>query len=61
MIQADSDNTGYIMVGDGGAAADTEGIRITAGDLLVLPVSSTNNVSLDASAVSQNVNITLIR
>ena len=49
------------MVGDGGAAADTEGIRLQAGDMLVLPASSTANVSIDASAGSQNVNVTLIR
>ena len=61
IIQADHDNTGYLMVGDGGAAADTEGIRLQAGDMLVLPVSSTANVSIDASASSQTVNVTLIR
>ena len=61
IIQADHDNTGYLMVGDGAATADTEGIRINAGDMLVLPVSSTANVSIDASASSQTVNVTLIR
>ena len=61
IIQADHDNTGYLMVGDGAVTADTEGIRLQAGDILVLPVSSTANVSIDASASSQTVNVTLIR
>ena len=60
IIQADFDNTGYLMVGDSGATADTEGIRLHAGDTLVLPVSSTANVSIDASASSQTVNVTII-
>jgi hypothetical protein len=60
IIQADFDNTGYLMVGDGAATADTEGIRLNAGDTLVLPVSSTANVSIDASASSQTVNVTII-
>ena len=61
IIQADFDNTGYLMVGDGAVTADTEGIRLHAGDMLTLPVSSTANVSIDASAASQTVNVTLIR
>ena len=48
------------MIGDGGATADTEGIRLNAGDTLILPVSSTANVSIDASAGSQTVNISII-
>ena len=61
IIQADFDNSGYLMIGDGAATADTEGIRLHAGDMLVLPVSSTDNVSIDASGASQTVNVTLIR
>ena len=60
IIQCDFDNTGYIMVGDGQAAADTEGIRLHAGDMLSLPVSSTANVSIDGSASSQKVNVAII-
>ena len=60
IIQADFDNTGYLMVGDSGATADTEGIRLHAGDTLILPISSVANVSIDASASSQNVNVSLI-
>ena len=60
IIQADFDNSGYIMVGDGGAAADTEGIRMNAGDMLSLPISSTANISIDGSASSQKVNVAII-
>ena len=60
IIQADFDNSGYIMVGDGGAAADTEGIRLNAGDMLSLPISSTANISIDGSASSQKVNVVII-
>ena len=52
--------TGYIMVGDAQAAADTEGIRLNAGDTFTLPVSSTANVSIDGSASSQKVNVVII-
>ena len=61
IIQCDFDNTGYIMVGDAQAASDTEGIRLHAGDMLTLPVSSTANVSIDGSASSQKVNVAIIR
>ena len=56
----DFDNTGYLMVGDGAVEAETEGIKLNAGDMLVLPVSSTDNVSIDADQASQKVNINII-
>lgn len=61
IIQCDFDNTGYIMVGGSGAAADTNGIRLNAGDMLALPVSSTANVYIDGSASSQKVNVSVRR
>jgi len=61
IIQCDFDNTGYIMVCDSGAAADTNGIRLNAGDMLVLPVSHTANVYIDGSASSQKVNVSVRR
>ena len=62
IIQADFDNSGYIMVGDSGAAADTpNGIRLHAGDMLSLPVANIANIYIDASASSQNVNVTVIK
>ena len=60
ILQADSDNAGFIMVGDGAVEAETEGIKLNAGDMLVLPISSTENVSIDADQASQKVNINII-
>ena len=60
ILQADFDNAGFIMVGDGAVEAETEGIKLNAGDMLVLPVSSTDNVSIDADQASQKVNISII-
>ena len=61
IIQADFDNASFIMVGDGGVSGDdTEGIRLHAGDMLTLPVSSTANVSIRAGDTSQKFNISII-
>ena len=61
IIQADFDNASFIMVGDGQVTGDdTEGIRLNAGDMLVLPVSSTDNVSVRAADTSQTFNISII-
>ena len=61
IIQADFDNSGYLMVGDSGAAADTNGIRLNAGDTIILPVADIADIYIDASAASQNVNVTVIK
>ena len=61
IIQCDFDNTGYIMVGSSGAASESNGIRLNAGDTLILPVSSTANVYIDASGASQLVNVSIIK
>tara|TARA_Y100000310_G_scaffold138861_1_gene137994 strand:- start:1062 stop:1445 length:384 start_codon:yes stop_codon:yes gene_type:complete len=61
IIQADFDNASFIMIGDGqDTADDTEGIRLQAGDMLTLPVSSTANVSISAPDGSQKLNISII-
>ena len=61
IIQADFDNASFIMVGDGAVSGDdTEGIRLHAGDMLVLPVSSTDNVSIRAGDTSQKFNFSII-
>ena len=61
IIQADFDNASFIMVGDGGVSGDdTEGIRLHAGDMLTLPVSSTDNISIRAGDTSQKFNISII-
>ena len=61
IIQCDFDNTGYIMVGGTAPVADTNGLRLNAGDTLVLPVSHTTNVYIDGSASSQKVNVSVRR
>jgi hypothetical protein len=61
IIQADFDNSAYIMVGDNGAAADTNGIRLNAGDTIILPVADIADIYIDASAGSQTVNVTVIK
>ena len=61
IIQADKDNASFIMIGDGGVSGnDTEGVRLNAGDTLILPVSSTDNVSIRAADTSQTFNISII-
>ena len=61
IIQADFDNASFIMIGDGqDISDDTEGIRLQAGDMLTLPVSSTANVSVSAPDGSQKLNISII-
>ena len=61
IIQADFDNASFIMVGDGDVSSDdTEGIRLQAGDMLALPISSTDNVSIRAGDTSQKFNFSII-
>ena len=61
IVQADYDNSGYIMVGGSGVAADTKGVRLNAGDTIVIPVSTTDSVYIRGSAASQNVYVSVIR
>ena len=61
IIQADFDNASFIMIGDGqDISDDTEGIRLSAGETLILPISDTNNVSVSAPDGSQKLNISII-
>ena len=61
IIQTDFDNASFIMVGDGAVDADDgEGIRLSAGETLILPISSTTNVSVSAPDSSQKLNISII-
>ena len=61
IIQADFDNASFIMVGDGEVSSnDTEGIRLHAGDMLVLPISSTDNISIRAGDTAQKFNFSII-
>ena len=61
IIQADYDNSGYFMVGDSGAAVTTNGIRVNAGDTLILPVADIADIYIDASTGSQQVFVTVIK
>ena len=61
IIQADFDNASFIMIGDGDVTSDdTEGIRLQAGDMLTLPVSDTDDVSVRAPDTRQKLNISII-
>ena len=60
IFQALHDNAGYIIIKDSDDDAATEGLRLYAGDILVLPVSSTDNISIDADQASQKVNVAII-
>ena len=60
IIQSQADNTGYVMIGDSDVVADSEGIRINAGDTLILPISSTSNVWFRGSDNNQMINVSII-
>ena len=61
IIQPDFDNASFIMVGDGGVTSDdTEGIRLSAGETLILPISDTDNISVRAPDGSQKLNISIV-
>ena len=61
IIQADFDNASFIMVGDGNIDSDDgEGIRLSAGETLVLPISDTDNISVRAPDGSQKLNISIV-
>jgi hypothetical protein len=61
IIQPDFDNASFIMIGDGqNISDDTEGIRLSAGETLILPISDTDNVSVSAPDGSQKLNISII-
>ena len=61
IIQPDFDNASFIMIGDGCVTSDdTEGIRLSAGETLVLPISDTDNISVRAPDGSQKLNISIV-
>ena len=53
-LQADESNSGYIMVGDSDVA-DNRGMKLNAGDTLILNVEDTRTLYLWGSAADQNV------
>ena len=63
VIQADHDNSGFVMVGSSGSSATStqKGLKLFAGDMLTLNVGSTANIYIDASASSQNLNVSILK
>ena len=63
LIQTDDANTGYIMVGSGSGTAlagnvgSRKGIKLNAGETLILALSTFADIFIDASAGSQYVNV----
>jgi len=61
IIQADFDNTSFVMVGDSAIAAnETDGIRIDAGDTLILPFVNTAFVYFRSDTADQKINVSLL-
>ena len=60
ILQADEDNTGYIMVGDGDVA-DNRGIKMNAGDTFILTAVDSRLISLWGSADNQNLRCMIMR
>ena len=61
IIQPDFDIASFIMIGDGGVSSnDTEGIRLSAGETLILPISDTDNISVRAPDGIQKLNISIV-
>ena len=51
------------MVGSSGSSATStqKGLKLFAGDMLTLNVGSTANIYIDASASSQNLNVSILK
>ena len=61
IIQAAYGNSSYFQVGDSGAAANSNGVRLNAGDTLILPVADTGSVYIDGAVSSQMVCVTIVK
>jgi hypothetical protein len=59
-LQADESNSGYVIVGDSDVA-DNRGMKLNAGDTLILNADDTRGVYLWGSAANQNVRCMLSR
>ena len=53
-LQADEDNSGYVMVGDADVA-DNRGMKLNPGDTIILNMNDTRGVYLWGSAADQNI------
>ena len=56
VIQADHDNSGFVMIGDYNTSASgtLRGTKVHSGETLILAIADTRLVYLEASAASQN-------
>ena len=63
IIQADHDNSAFVMVGSSGTSATgtQKGFKLFAGDTLILAFADTASVYIDASAASQNLNVSILK
>ena len=64
LIQADDDNSSYIMIGSSagtaiasGTVASRQGIKLNGGQMLILALSSFANIFIDAEVSGQYVNV----
>ena len=61
IIQAGYNNSSYFNVGDSGAAANSNGIRLNAGDTLILPIADISNIYIDGAVSNQQVMVTIVK
>jgi len=61
IIQAAHANSGSVTVGSIGVSTDTQGIRLDAGDTIVLPVADISGIYTDGSAAGQNVFVAIVK
>ena len=61
IIHSLTGNDGYIFVGDSSVNIDNNGIRVNAGETLILPLAEVADIWLDGSSANQWVAVTLIR
>lgn len=61
VIQAQTGNTGHVMVGDLGVTASSEGIAIYPGDTMTLNVKSTLTIVLRASNATEKINVMVLQ
>ena len=60
IFQAQPGNSSYIMIGDVETTADSNGIRLNAGDMLVLPIAGTTIPYFISDEAGQKLNVTVI-
>ena len=63
IIQADHDNTTFIMVGGSGTSATStlRGLKIHGGETVVFAYAETADIYVDAPSSSQKLNVTILK